>query len=250
MNKLIKLYGERNTSTNYLSKLIKLNLEADEIPGVAPPGILFFQQILPGRELVIDLYFRLTYEHNLGWKHSRVETAERIKKCSIVKNSDVSFITLTKNPYSWLLSLYRNPYHHYRSKKQDFLTFLQTPWSAVVRDNTERVLKNPVELWNVKNSSYLQLLEINGLNFTTESLFVDPAAVIDRIHKKFSIKKISETFINYERSTKDKSKDGNYYRDYYLNEKWRKELPREAIPIINKSLDKDLMSHFGYEILS
>ena len=38
MAKLIKLYGERNSSTNYLGRLLELNLEVEGFPGVAPPN--------------------------------------------------------------------------------------------------------------------------------------------------------------------------------------------------------------------
>ena len=60
MKKLIKIYGERNTNTNYISKLIQLNLNVQEVPGVAPPHIQHLQEMLPGKELVKDLYFYLT----------------------------------------------------------------------------------------------------------------------------------------------------------------------------------------------
>ncbi len=249
MNTLIKIYGERNTNTNYLSQLIKLNLDAYEIPGVVPPTIMSLQEILPGKELVRDIYFKLTYGRNLGWKHSRVKPIYILKRYSIVRNNNIAFITITKNPYSWALSLYRNPYHQYYSKKLNFETFLRTPWKTVDRDNTKRWLSNPIELWNIKNSSYLQLSELNALNITTESIFVNPETAIEKIYKTFSIRKISDVFVNYEKSTKEKIKDFNYYKNYYLNEKWRDELSMDAISIINEAVDKTLMSNFGYKVL-
>ncbi len=50
-------------------------------------------------------------------------------------------------------------------------------------------------------------------------------------------------------STKDKSNNFAYYQDYYLNERWRDNLSEEAISIINEAVDKNLMNHFGYEVL-
>lgn len=248
MNKLIKIYGERNTNTNYMSQLVKLNLNTQELPGVVPRHIMKLQKIFPGKKLVRDTYFYLTYKHNLGWKHSCVKPVAVLKKYGIV-DTNLCFVTITKNPYSWLLSLYRRPYHQRYSKKPDFETFLKTPWHTAARDNTKRTLTNPIELWNIKNFSYLQLAELNTLNITTESIFEDPKAVIDKISGQFSITKLSSDFINFEKSTKDKSKDSNYYRDYYLNEKWRDKLSKEAISIINESLNKTIMNAFGYELL-
>ena len=250
MNKLIKIYGERNTNTNYMSQLIKLNLKVLEIPGTVPPYVKRLQNLLPGNELVKDIYFHLTYSQNLGWKHTYVKS-DILNKYSIVKNNEVAFLTITKNPYSWLLSLYRNPYHQYYSHKPSFETFLSSPWKTVERDNTDKLLKNPVELWNIKNSAYIKLSEFNVLNITTESIFQDPKAIIDLISCKFSLEKLSKEFINYESSTKkEKHRNSNYYRNYYLSEKWRDKISRDARSIINNTLDKNIMSHFGYQVLS
>ncbi|MCB2184114.1 MAG: hypothetical protein KQH63_18985 [Desulfobulbaceae bacterium] len=250
MDNLIKIFGERNTNTNYLSKLIQLNLNVREIPGIVPHVIMWMQKKLPGKELVRDIYFYLTQKKNLGWKHTKVQSANRLRSYPLVKNNNVVFVTITKNPYSWLLSLYRSPYHQHYTTKPDFETFLKTPWKTVHRDNVGGALKNPVELWNVKNSSYLKLAELDVLNITSESTFADPSAVIDEIHKRFSVSKVSKEFINYERSTKDSSKDFKYYRDYYLSEKWRDELSDNAILIINETVDMELMDRFGYDVLT
>lgn len=249
MSKLIKIYGERNTNTNYLSKLIKLNLSIQELPGVVPLTIMLMQIILPGKELVRDIYFYFTYSNNLGWKHTRVKPVAALKNYDVVVNNDLVFLSITKNPYSWLLSLYRRPYEQYYSDKLDFESFLQRPWKTNGRENAENLLKNPIELWNIKNSSYLQLSDLNGLNLTTESIFQDPKAIIDKISNHFSVKRLSDEFINYKRSTKEKNKDSSWYRDYYLNEKWQDEITNDAIAIINETVDKKLMSHFGYSVL-
>ena len=248
MRKLIKVYGERNTNTNYVSELIKLNLNAVEVPGVVPPFAMKMQNILPGNELVRDIYFYLTYRKNLGWKHTCVKPYEQLENYKMV-NSNLAFLTITKNPYSWLLSLYRNPYHQYYSEKPSFEIFLQRQWKTIGRDNTEAVLKSPVELWNVKNKSYLTLKNKSVLNITTENVLENPEGVIEQISRQFTIERISDRFVNHERSTKDKSKDSSYYRNYYLAEKWRNDLSNEAIAIINESVDINLMSHFGYRYL-
>jgi len=254
MTKKLKMYGERNTNTNYMSKLIQLNLEIQEIPGTVPKYIdtaqTYFQWLLPGNEQIKDTYFDLSFGKNLGWKHTCVQPADTLKNYRLV-DDDLIFITITKNPYSWLLSLYRNPYHQYylNQKKPSFEEFLTSPWKTVGRDNTQKSLKNPIELWNIKNNSYLQLQEFNVLNITTESIFIDAGKIICEISDRFSVPRKHECFVDYERSTKDKGKDGNYYRDYYLNEKWKNKLSEKEISIINQSLDMNLMNYFDYKIL-
>jgi hypothetical protein len=249
MEKVIKMYGERNTNTNYMSQLIKLNLDAQEMSGVVPKNIMKLQRLLPGDEWLRDRYFKTTFKKNLGWKHSCVELCATLK-VHAAANTDLCFLSITKNPYSWLLSLHRKPYHQGHLKNLDFETFLTTPWHTVTRDNTQRVLPSPIQLWNLKNASYLKLTELNGLNITTESIFDDPEAVINNLSNHFSIPRLSDDFVHYTKSTKEAHKDTDYYRDYYLKEKWREKLSKEAIETINASINKPLMASFGYEVLS
>lgn len=250
MKKLIKLYGERNTGTNYVSKLIALNLDVDELRGVVPPLIRTLQRRLPGQELVRDIYFFLTYRHNLGWKHSRVKPPSKLKRYDTLK-SEICFVTLTKNPYSWLVSLYRRPHHQYQyyDNKPGFETFLRSPWKTVGRDNCQKDLPSPVMLWNVKNSSYLQLRRLGGMNLTIESVLRDPENIVEKLSSHFGIDRVSGEFVNYERSTKGENKSFADYQSYYLNERWREVLSEESILIINEAVDKDLMDYFGYEVL-
>ena len=168
--------------------------------------------------------------------------------CRIV-TSELSFVTLTKNPYSWLLSLHRKPYHIKGDRSPVLEDFLSRPWITVGRDNAGKRLKNSIELWNQKNRSYLQLDERRSLKLKSEDLFTDPAEVVSDISRRFSIPRKVDAFVNFEASTKDISKNGDYYRDYYLNERWREELSPEDIAMINDAVDQELMCHFGYQVL-
>lgn len=247
---LIKIYGERNTGTNYLSQLIRLNLDVDELPGVVPLYVLLLQFLLPGRERVRDIYFNLTYHKNLGWKHTLVKPAIVLSSYSLYSDN-LSFVTITKNPYAWLLSLYKRPYHQYYQHKPDFETFLTSPWQTIDRDNVPLMLPSPVELWNLKNASYLQLSDIFPvLNMRYEDLVANPGQTIELMAQTFAYHWKTARFTDYHKSTKEKSKDSNFYRDYYLQERWKAKLSPQAIALINERLDDDLVRHFGYEKLS
>ena len=243
----IKIYGERNTNTNYLSKLIELNLHAIEVSGVSPKYIRLLQKILPGEDYLIDYYFKKNIKKNLGWKHMNAENIDELKKY-YYDDKNLSIITLTKNPYSWLLSLYKKPYHNKNVRNLSFIDFLKTPWKTVNRDNLSTKVNNPIELWNLKNRSYTNLK--NVLQINTEMLFEDPKNIINKISANYNIKKKDSFFKDYNKSTKDKSKDSKFYKNYYLSEKWKELLDKEAIEIINKSLDEKLMIFFNYEFIS
>jgi hypothetical protein len=247
MKNRLKIYGERNTNTNYLSKLIGLNLEVQEIAGVVPNWVSKIQGVIPGREWVKDLYFKNSHSENLGWKHTKVCPFDSYSN-AFSEIANVGFITITKNPYSWLLSLYKKPYHQYYKKKPDFEEFLTSPWKSLGRDNVDKNWVTPIELWNIKNRSYLDMGDVNYINTTTEDIFLSPEQLISKVCEKFSIGRKSEEFLNYERSTKNSGKDSNWYRNYYLNEEWAEEISASAIDIINERVDSDLMGIYNYNI--
>ncbi len=65
----VKIYGERNTGTNYLSALLDKNLDAELLPGVVPSVVDIVQALVPEREAIKTLYSSLTFARHLGWKH-------------------------------------------------------------------------------------------------------------------------------------------------------------------------------------
>ena len=240
MKQRVKIYGERNTGTNYLRKLIENNFEVKFLTGAVSKGSVF-----TFREWTKDLFFKLTRSRNLGWKHSVVDT-------DLVLNhqEEPVIITLTKNPYSFLLSLYKRPYHYKGNKPNSFLSFLKEKWELTDRDNYKlRSLDSPINLWNIKNRSYIDLSDSysNYLIITYEELLERPDKVIASISEKLNIP-LKNVFRNYDNSTKDDNKDFNDYQSYYLNELWKKELDNDEVIFINSKLDLNVLSHFGYEI--
>lgn len=242
----IKIYGERNTGTNYLQGLIQLNLNAELLRGVVP---WYVERFFNGKETAKDIYFKLTYHKNLGWKHSLVPSPEIIEKMHLHTNNLI-ILTITKNPYSWLLSLYHNPYHS-KSKITSFKEFLTTPWKTVGRENFAGEFENPIVMWNKKNASYLRLENnIPCRNLRYEDLLADPESIIEKLSKEFSISKKLDGFKNVEESTKKTDgKDFAFYQDYYLKEEWKRKLDETEIDIINKYLDPSVMHKFGYIVL-
>lgn len=48
----IKIYGERSANTNYMGRLIELNLNGNQVQGIVPEPVLRLQSMLPEDELV------------------------------------------------------------------------------------------------------------------------------------------------------------------------------------------------------
>lgn len=238
----IKLYGERNSGTNYLERLIRLNLAVHLLRGTTPDpvDVPFF-----GAEWVRDLYFRLAFRSNLGWKHM---LAPDVRQLEGAVDPGLLFVCLVKNPYAWLLSLYRKP-HHARERHASFEAFLVNPWHTLGRENAPKGFPNPIALWNAKMASYLQLSEHQRVVVLRyEDLLADPLGVLDSLCREHGIPVRKRPLENIVNSVHDSSKgwDYEFYRSYYLEERWREKLSPAALQIIDRELDATLVQRLGY----
>ena len=235
----IKIFGERNTGTNYLKELIRTNLDVNILKGSISKGSVF-----TFREWTKDLFFSITKSSNLGWKHASIDS-------NLLNNisNKVFVISLTKNPYSFLLSLYKRPYHYKGKKSHSFIDFISHKWELRKRDNIKgyKVLENPVDLWNIKNRSYINFASNNKniIHVKYEDLLKDPKNIIKRISRSINVP-LKDQFTNYEVSTKKDNKIFVDYQDYYLHEKWKAKITNEEIKFINSKLDKEVVNYFGY----
>lgn len=236
--KTLKVFGERNTGTNYTIELLKLNFRIHILRGT-------FYRIPPldRSETIIDTYFDLTKKSNLGWKHSKPDLE------LISARPDVNILILVKNPYSFLLSLHRRPYHNTNLAKLDFQSFLLAEWHCVKRENMSQKVPNPIELWNAKMKGYLECQDQLGDRVEIvryEDLVVSPEKILEKIQTKWGLQPKSEHFINFVESTKKDQKSFTDYASYYKEEKWRSKLSSDDIELINKYLDVDIMGRLHY----
>ena len=130
------------------------------------------------------------------------------------------------------------------------MSFIRAGWTTVGRENCEGMIRNPIELWNIKNSPYLRLKSFRAANMTSESVLANPKELVDSLSDSFSTPTSRSYFSIVDKSTKEKTKNFDYYADYYLNERWKDELTDESVSIITSRLDKSLVDYFGYELLN
>ena len=246
----IKLYGERNTGTRYLTRLFEHNLNSGVIRGVAPRWATWVQAIAAGKDSFRDFYFERTFPGNFGWKHCQVSIDRLLHLGDAI--SDVHFVTLVKNPYSWLLSLDKRSYHQKLEPDgaRGLEALVTKQWRTVGRENGPAFYRDAVDLWNYKVSSYLALAEhFPTTVLTYEALVDDPAQALDKIRLASDNTWKQGGFENLPESTKEQGKDSSYYRDYYGNERWRSKLTDDVVALINTRLDRELMSAFAYHVL-
>lgn len=244
--RVAKVLGERNTGTTYLTLLIEQNLPVYLLRGTAPLWLQRLDRKTGGRARLVDRFFAVTGRWNLGWKHRLVGTGTPLPRRGR-DGSGVGYVAIVKNPYSWLLSLHRRPYHNAAARRLSFEDFVVAPWPTVARETAPTAFASPVHLWNAKNRAYLALAEQHDVALIRyETLLSDPAATLRSVALELGVDWDAGTFRDHELSTKDSGRDQSHYRDFYLNERWRERLSAEAVRRVDERLDVELAERLGY----
>ncbi len=195
--KYFKVFGERNTGTNFLTSLIlnntnllsrpalrdkekkekertKIKLEVEKIIKILSLEeffyeedsfyFRFFKNYLKKKQTIYKLIKekardqRESRRSNFGWKHSAIDCEE------ISKNKDFDrtlFICIVRNPWRFISGLYRRPYNIIQKKPSSIKEFIISPIYINQRDNLKvAILDNPVDLWNLKVSSYFKFKDL------------------------------------------------------------------------------------------
>lgn len=255
----LKVYGLRRSGTNYLEQLLDQNVDLPHRSASTPSWVSVvanYATRLTGWNAhppLKDLYARAAFARDLGWKHGIVHP-DRIPA---VQGRETLFVTITKNPYAWILSAHRSPHC---PQHPDLCTFLESPWPALGRDNhTKAQYDHPIDLWNRKNRSYLQLAESGFpvVRLRYEDVLADPSSIVNQCADRYALPLRGETVTNVTRSTSkkktapgDKDRTFEDYQRYYLQREWTTELSPEHVRLVNRDLDRDLMQSYGYDVLS
>ncbi|MCT4555900.1 MAG: hypothetical protein N4A53_14525 [Pelagimonas sp.] len=254
----IKIYGERNTGTNYITRLLERNYDLRLLPGDVPRpfwnkrAIGLLRRIHRPWGLIVnnrtaDAWFLNNFNGSLGWKHS-LPPVDRIAQ---IAGPDLGIVGLTKNPYSWLLSMYRRPYQNF-APAESFEAFVTAPYPTVPRELMTEQGLTPVQLWCAKARGYLALQkalpqQVAVLRY--EDFLADEDAVLSRLETDWSLAPKGARQQVSESAKGDKQGYSDYQR-YYLEEEWRAKLSDEAVQAITAQLDPDVMAAIGYKALT
>jgi hypothetical protein len=259
----LKIFGERNTSTNALRQILERNSASRVFPSIAAdidPGLerrvgrlrRLSRLIGPfrpdwfahAREAAIDRVFDGVPPTH-AWKHG----ATRFD--SAAPFDGVCVVFCVRNPYSWLQSLFKNPYHVTGARPARFADFIDMDWPLVRRDALPVDRLTPLDLYHEKLRSYLDFIDqlaVRGIAHHVirfEDIVTDQAAVFARLAP--DLRDPADTFTMLEKSTKDSRKDAAYYREYYRDETWRQGIEPE-IALLEGRVDKPLFARFGYSL--
>jgi hypothetical protein len=249
-----KVFGERNTSTNALVRLVEGNSRARALPSVFSelPGNRLGKAFgLASRLGLRELSERLVDRAFRGrpaaeaWKHCAADFDD----VASLEGSLVVF--MLRDPHSWILALRRRPYHGAPARSDGLEAFAATPWRLRERDRMPARTASPIGIYNAKLRSYLRLrgrLDGAGIPHAAirfEDFARDQRAVFERLRPHLAGPAADP--VPVASSTKrDAGKDADYYRRYYGEERWRAEIPDGARRLIDAGVDWEAAGAFGY----
>ena len=199
----VKVFGERNTGTNFLESLIKENTNlsvlkhgGNEIPknrlDLIWKSIPFPQKQSPMlRRLILDRLIdqqrKDEYCLNFGWKHSLVDINHL--KISPRFNATL-FVFLVRNPWRFLSALHKRPYNLFPRVNVDMLDFVDSSFLANERDRLPcNFVQSPVEFWNLKVESYFNANSniVNSLICYYEQIMQSPECFLKSLSEYCNI---------------------------------------------------------------
>lgn len=257
----VQIYGERNSGTNWIQKIIRNNYNVQILKNAGEMGSIknfvndansFYKGPVACAEYVEslqDLHWQKYQGITFGWKHGCPNLP--LISSSALKNR-VLFVCITRNPYHWLLSLYRRPYHMLEeiieNESLTFSQFVRRPWLTRNREFTNKIVENPIVLWNLKVQSYFELLGVSPhvVIIKYEDFLLDPATTA-RNFDCFLLRATDDLIVE-DKSTKGDAMTYQDYKNELLNRNITELINKEDIEFINSHLNSSLMDKIGYSI--
>jgi hypothetical protein len=232
--KHIHIIGERCSGTNFVAQLLLQNIA----------GISVSNQFTVGP---------------YGWKHGFVSDAV------IAKGNNCLFVHVYRNPYDWVRSFHREPYHAHQSLINiSFSEFIRREWHATYGETNSKVKKNDpryeTEMIEERNPTTKQRFE-NVMRLRTEKLkhfeslrnrlpyFFSAAYEVVNNDPEFFVKNFAAQFSLQLKqkytpvsSYKGLKKTGIYKKKQYSHFK------EDDLNLINSWLNWKFENRLGYEI--
>ncbi|MBA3519881.1 MAG: hypothetical protein H0T75_20085 [Rhizobiales bacterium] len=257
-NIYVKIYGERNSGTQYLHRVIDRNFTCKILEhGYTSPFrniSIYLQDIAKGDRLVAsqriqDIDNKRLIHSDFGWKHGNPQM-DAIKTAQ--HRNLTLFLAMTKNPYFWAKSFYERPYANLSTKpKGSFSEFLTTPWVPSDRDNTSMVFfDNPIHMWNEKIGSVRQLESyVSAFQLVRyEDMLTSFEPTLERIGQL--LHRAGRRWENVTASPKGDPLSFADYQQKYSPDRIAGIMSREDILFISGNLDAELMRWCRYELVA
>ncbi len=255
----IRVFGERNTGTRAI--LLMLEAQKSVITRQTVASRIYDRPENAGLRAQIiqsfDLPWRRIYSDAIRdmehmdlcptqmWKHTAIHWH------SAFATKKVHVVFVVRNPYSWFISLAKNPYHIFGLRPETLEAFVVQPWMTQRRDNLAPVLPSPMALWQQKTAAYQTFetqakVPVQVVRF--EDFVADTVKEITRVLDRFGV--AHENIRDIESSTKEGGKNLRDITAFYAREGWKNRLTAGLVQLINERVDWNLAAKYGYAPLS
>lgn len=255
MKRKVKIFGERNTGTNYVEQLLRKNYPVRIVRDRGPISLKnLYKELgdLEGmpriimQEHLLDVDTRKMKESDFGWKHT-VPNIEFIRTASNV--SKTYFVCVVKYPYSFITSLFNRPRNDQLERRTDLRKFVESPWKLTARDSIPmHFLESPVQLWNYKVGSYLRLKDSvpNCMIVKYEDIIADVGSFFDSTDRFLGLNGTRNNVLESATMGEKVMTFDMYARKYGSFDPAT--LGRRVVRSINQFLDSDIVEKAGYKI--
>ena len=256
----IKVFGERNCGTTWVEQLLKFNFRKRDV--LHHHGTLRDVRKAPiprtgrGREARIarrrererrfDAHFSGPDAPAFGWKHAAIDV-DRLAQSDLFAST--VFVCVIRNPFQFLLSLHRRPYHAMIEVPRDFGAFVRSPWPTTARDGVPHPVleKGATELWNHKTRSYLEARRRHPAMVVVryEDCVADVGHLFREIEARTGLAP-RRAVRNVERSTKGDDKSFEEYQRQTAAFDPRQAMDADTYDYVAAVLDRELATTLGY----
>jgi len=250
----IKIFGERNTGTRALIQMLRAlpDVQLRPLGERGPSNLPEYAALRKQIRRSFDREWARIYEDGVrDLEHLATTPTKLWKHAAPVWDTEFArtnahVIFCVRNPYSWLISLAKRPYHRRGPRSNTLLEFVERPWLTVQREYLPPLLSSPLELWNGKNRAYRRFAEAANVPTATlyfEDFVADAECELGRILTGFDIPSTALQALDI--STKD-NRNIDEIRTFYQSESWRKWLTADVVQAINDRIDWEVAAALGY----
>ena len=239
-------YGTQRTGTNYSKELFNKNYKNAQVieflnskHRAASEGPY---TLTPPLQEYIEKTYPLDMQNEI--------------RSAIFKQS-IKNLVIIRNPYAWIDSLWRmglemehgvdsHIYFQQPSPKQKNISWL------LLRPSLEEqatAVKNSIISYNER---YRQWFGISHEIVRQEDLLVSFERVLEYFEQKYHLQRREHNLSNVNEACGPyiqigtETRDRNFYKDYYLNDKYMRSLPPDTIKLITETVDWELFKEVGY----
>jgi hypothetical protein len=256
----IKLYGERNTGTQFLRRLLRKNFTATSLNGAANNDEkLRRKELVRGIDdwligmIIMDRFDTHANDtrwvpENFGWKHTNppVDYLKSVPE----RTAKTLFVILVKHPVFWMKSFQKRPYHSYfRYDSLTFHDFIRHVFVPTGRDNVNTlVYSSVVELYAEKIDGYQRLVEMGVRHELVryEDLVADVSGFLQRLESKHGLIRREDEHIMIDASTKGDAARLADYKEKYRLDKIKELAAPEDYNYIIETFGRERLRWLGY----